>query len=111
MKTIKKIVIILSLFIIATGCSSIGKSNETVSNVTVTEITFNDIDQVMIFAENNEIKHMIFVKDFYSKLKSREAIDEEIKKCISSLEKFRGKKALIKYYKNEQGDNIFLEIN
>ena len=78
--------------------------------VVITEIAANDLGQAMVFSEDKDGGRAVFVKNFYDQKKSRAAIRSEISEYIKQLEKYRGRSATVRYYKDEAGDLVVIDI-
>ena len=78
--------------------------------VLITDIAANDLGQAMVFSEDKDGGRAVFVKNFYDQKKSRDAIRSEISEYIRELEKYRGRSATVRYYKDEAGDLVVIDI-
>jgi hypothetical protein len=117
MKKIKKINHIILVLILS--CASISglyctgtigkKSGETRMNVTVDNITSNDLGQVLIFGTSDGNRKM-FVKSFYTPEKKQETIQTDIRKYLKEISPIKGKQVIIYYRNNKIGDMEILEI-
>lgn len=94
-------------------CTTVNRvTHETVtSTVTVVDIAPNDLGQVMVFALDAEGNRTVFVKNFYSSLKSRAAIREAQYRCRVGLLRYKGRRVRITWYRNEPGDRVLVDIN
>jgi hypothetical protein len=78
--------------------------------VVITDIAANDLGQAMVFSEDKDGGRAVFVKNFYDQKKSRAAIRSEISEYIRELEKYRGRSVTVRYYKDEAGDLVVIDI-
>ncbi len=105
------IAVVIAVF--GAGCS--GKSDSSNGkegwiSVRINETATNDLAQVMIFTEDAEGRQKIFIRNFYKEGASEERINREMHTFMAGLEKYKNKTARIKYYKDDIGDSILVEI-
>ena len=96
------IAVVIAVF--GAGCS--GKSDSSNGkegwiSVRINETATNDLAQG---------RQKIFIRNFYKEGASEERINREMHTFMAGLEKYKNKTARIKYYKDDIGDSILVEI-
>jgi len=77
----------------------------------INNIAANDLARVIIFAKDKDGNELLFIKDFFSRTKSRKMINRNIKKYINEIKIYKTKVVRINYHENDMGDLIILGIS
>ena len=98
--------IVILLF--CTACSLTECSRETTKKgsgfITVTGVTANDLQQVMVFGVDEEDNRKVYVKNFFNEHDSIKDSHREMKKYMNSIREYVGKEVEIRYHENVAGD-------
>ena len=109
--TIPLLAAVFLAVLLSGGCRPGTWGTSTLSkDVVITDIAANDLGQAMVFSEDKDGGRAVFIKNFYDQNKSQTAIRLEISEYIKQIEKYRGRSATVRYYKDEVGDLVVVDI-
>jgi len=112
----RKLPPILFLFLITllfTGCAlleNLERGPSQRKGVTITRSAASDLGQVLVFARDEDNKEILFVKEFFSSMKSADTMDKQIRRYRHKMNKFRNRKVTITYHENRAGNLVIEKI-
>ncbi len=113
MRKLPPILILILTAHLLTGCALIERLESgpfQKKNVIITGNAASDLGQVLVFARDKDNKEIMFVKEFFSSMKSAETINHQIHRYGQKINKLKNRKVTIAYHENRAGNLVIDKI-
>lgn len=107
MRKLPPLLILFLTALLLTGCALFesleGGSSQSI-RVTVTSSAASDLGQVLVFARDRDNKEKMFVKEFFSSMKSADTMGHQMRRYGQKIKKLKNRRVTIVYHQNRAGN-------